>query len=158
MNTYSSIATFPLPSTCRTMQRTVFPRTLIPAIGLLIGLSINSFSQPPIITRIEVGPPTPTTPAYTIYELWPFPPRWTAHQPHGSNVCQAVTLSWTTEANKRYVVECGSLAQKLWWESPTTTLHVWRVCSPVLQGTGQVVTWHGGGAFSWSLYRIRQDP
>lgn len=127
------------------------------ALAMLSFLSINLSAQPPIITRFEFGLPTTATPIYTLYEFTPFPPRWFTHYPQGSNVCKDVTISFTTEVNKRYWVETGGLQQKLWWEPPSTTFYSWRQCSDVIGGTGGVVSWHGGGAYDWSLYRIRRE-
>lgn len=130
-------------------------------LGVLIITSsfINSFAQAPIITGFQFGLPTVATPAYTLYEFWPFPPRWIIHQPAGSNVCRDVRISFTTEVGRRYAVECGALEQPTGWETswPNLTLNIWRQCSPIIVGTGSVTNWHGGSAYDEQFFRVRQE-
>lgn len=127
---------------------------------LLLGL-IGLFSSPTLsaqfrITRIETALPTTETPPYALYEN--VNGRWYAKYPRGPELCKDVSLTFTTEANRTYYVETGCLELPRPWEigRPNHQVLVWQQCSLPITGTGQPYTWHGGGGYSYAVYRIRQ--
>lgn len=125
----------------------------------IIAACISFLSAAPIITRLEVCPPTEFSPQFLVYEN--VNGHWYVNDSHGfPGPCVEVRLTFTTEPGRVYHIECGSNEQPEPWEvgRPRHVVNQWRRVSLDIAGTGDTVTWTNGVPFSWQLFRVAVVP